>query len=380
VRSNIYEVRELLKNKKRDNLILVAQTAPAVHVAFSEGFDLEPGALSDNQIVGAIKQLGFDYVFDTNFAADFTVMEESMELLKHIQNGGPFPMFTSCCPAWVNTVEKNYPELIPLLSTCKSPMSMMGSLIKNYWARKVGADPSRIRVIAFMPCTAKKDEARRPQTNNDVDYVLTTQELIAICKLNGISKPQKIKEADYDNPLGMSSGAGMLFGASGGVMEASLRTAYEMLTNKPFPTLNFEPVRGLSGIKEATVEIAGKQLKVCVVNSLGNVHSLIRDIKTGAKSYHFVEVMACPGGCVGGGGEPKHEAKVHIEQLQKRVKAVYEREKTRPFIKAHENPAVKKVYEDEFKMPLSDKAKSLLHTYYTPRRRIGRVSGDRVGL
>jgi NADP-reducing hydrogenase subunit HndD len=373
VRSNIAQVRELLKNKKNEkgeDIVLVAHTAPAIHVAFSEGYGLEPGTLTDNQIVGAFKKIGFDYVFDTNFAADFTIVEEGSELIDRLNKGGPFPMFTSCCPAWINLVEKVYPELIPHLSSCKSPQGMMGTLVKKYFSKKIGVKPENVKVISIMPCTAKKDEARRPQLNNDTDYVLTTQEAVLLCKLNRLNKPEQLGDAPYDNPLGLSTGSGMLFAASGGVMEAALRTAYEFITKEKFPTLEFTPVRGLDGVKEATLDVNGTPFHIAVVNQIGNAHALIRDLKSQRKFYHFIEVMSCNGGCIGGGGEPKTDSPEAFQQLlQKRIEAIYKKSREKELQRSHENNLVQQVYDEIFDgKPLSPKAKEYLHTHYTSKR------------
>lgn len=369
VQSSLAEVMHLLHNKKTKDgkkLILVAQTAPAVRIGLSEGFGFEPGYFTDKQMVASLRALGFDYVFDTDFTADLTIMEEGSELLERLKKGGPFPMFTSCCPAWINLVEKVYPELIPNLSSCKSPQGMMGALIKKYWAKKIGVEPERVKVVSFMPCAAKKDECKRPQLDNDVDYVLSTREYIQLLKMERI-RMTNLPESDFDAPLGLSTGAAVIFGATGGVMEAALRTAYELATGKTLPKIDFEECRGLQGIKQATIDIDGTKLRIAVSHTIGKTRELISKIKSGELQFDFIEVMACQGGCIGGGGEPK--VTVHDPDiLQRRLDAVYHRDANMPIRKSHENPAITQIYKEFLEKPLGHRSHELLHTHYTNRK------------
>lgn len=322
--------------------------------------------------MAGLRELGFDYVFDTNFTADLTIMEEGSELIERVKSGGPFPMFTSCCPAWVTLVEKVYPEYIPNLSTCRSPQQMLGSLVKNYFAKKIGKDPQDIVLTSIMPCTAKKSEAKREEFSkdgvSDVDHVLTTREIGRIFRLKHVPL-SKLPEKKYDNPMGDATGAGMLFGATGGVMEAAVRTAYELLAKKPLPKLVFEDVRGLKGIKKTSIEIpipGGKPvtLNLAVVSGTANARHFLKEIKSGTQNFHFVEVMACPGGCLGGGGQPKSQDK---DILAKRMKKVYKLDEMNVIWKSHENPSVQALYRDFLGKPLSEKSHHLLHTNYHDR-------------
>lgn len=358
-------VDELYKHDK----VLVVQTAPAVRVALGEEFGEEPGTISTGKMVAALRKLGFDYVFDTNFAADLTIMEEGSELLQRVKEGGKFPMFTSCCPGWVNLMEKLYPEFRENLSTAKSPHEMLGALIKTYFAKKIGKDPKDIFVVSVMPCTAKKDEAEREtllvKGHVAVDAVITTRELGKLIKMNKIPY-ESLPEEEYDAPLGMSTGAAIIFGATGGVMEAALRTAYELYTGKELPKLDFEVVRGFEGVKEAEVDLNGKILKVAVAHGGANVIRLMDKIKSGEVYYDFVEIMACPGGCIGGGGQPKS---TRPDYLEKRMEAIYEIDENMPIRKSHENPAIKKIYEEFLEHPLSHVSHELLHTHYLDRKK-----------
>jgi len=361
-------VRDAKKALEKHNKVLVVQTAPATRVAISEEFGMKPGSVSTGHMVAALKELGFDYVFDTNFSADLTIMEEGSELLGRVKEGGPFPMFTSCCPAWINMMEKLYPQYKENVSSAKSPQQMLGPIIKTYFAEKIGVKPEDIYSVSIMPCTAKKDEAKRPQhamENGDpwVDLVLTTRELGKLIRLKKIPFAS-LEERQYDDPLGESTGAAVIFGNTGGVMEAALRTAYELGTGNPLPDINFMPARGLEGIKEASVDFNGIDFKIAVVHGGKNVRELLRQIESGEKFYHFVEIMACPGGCIGGGGEPYS---LDGEILEKRAKGVYSIDEALTLRKSHENPSISKIYADFFEKPLSHKAHNLLHTHYTDR-------------
>ncbi|MBB6061621.1 NADH-quinone oxidoreductase subunit G [Thermosipho japonicus] len=372
----IYETpdwRKVLKIlDKKDKKILVAQTAPSVRVAIGEEFGMEPGSVSTGKMVAAIRRLGFDYVFDTNFAADLTIVEEGTELIGRINDGGPFPMFTSCCPAWINLLEKEYPEFINNVSSAKSPQQMMSSVVKTYFAKKIGVDPEDIIMVSIMPCTAKKDEITRPQQKikledgreiKTTDYVITTRELAKLIKMKQINFIG-LEDEDFDNPLGTSTGAAAIFGVTGGVMEAALRTAYEIITNKKLPKLEFNAVRGLDGIREAEIDIEGKKLKVAIAHGTANVKKLLDDIRDGARYYDFIEIMACPGGCIGGGGQPKS---LDPDILKKRASAIYSIDELSTLRRSHENPDIQKLYEEFLEKPNSHIAHELLHTYYTDR-------------
>jgi len=362
----IYEKSEIEKVWRAlgdPEMHVIVQTAPAVRVSIGEEFGLEPGSIVTGKMVTALKMLGFNRVFDTDFTADLTIIEEGNEFLKRLENGGPFPMFTSCSPGWINFVERFYPEFINNLSTCKSPQQMFGALAKTYYAEKMGTPKEKIFVVSVMPCTAKKYEAAREEMKSsgvrDVDVVLTTRELAKMLKESGIDL-KKLPESDYDAPFGITSGAGVIFGASGGVMEAALRTVYEIVTKKELQKLDFDDVRGLEGIKEATVNINGLSIKVAVANSLGKARELLEKIKKGEANYHFVEVMCCPGGCIGGGGQPIGTVN---RVRQERIKAIYEVDKNMPIRQSHKNPAILTLYEEFLGKPLSEKSHHLLHKY-----------------
>lgn len=379
----IYETPDWKKvwkmlNNKEPGKVYVAQTAPSVRVAIGEEFGMEPGTVSTGKMVAALRRLGFDYVFDTNFAADLTIMEEGYELIHRLQEGGKFPMFTSCCPGWVNEMEKEWPELREHLSTAKSPQQMMSSVVKTYFAQKIGVKPEDIVMVSVMPCTAKKDEITRPQQLVDgikvTDYVITTRELGKLIKLKGIPFVN-LPEEQYDSPLGTSTGAAALFGVTGGVMEAALRTAYEVLTSQRLAKLVFEPVRGLDGIREAEIDINGRKLKVAIAHGMANVKRLLREMKEGKRYYDFVEIMACMGGCIGGGGQPKN---LDPDILKKRAAAIYSIDEMSVLRRSHENPDIIKLYEEFLEKPNSHIAHHLLHTHYTDRSKAVRKAQKTV--
>ncbi|ACL69059.1 NADH-dependent [FeFe] hydrogenase, group A6 [Halothermothrix orenii] len=345
----------------RDKYVVV-QTAPAVRVALSEAFGLKPGTIFTGQMVAGLRRLGFDRVFDTNFTADLTIMEEGTELIERLNNNGELPMFTSCSPGWIKYIEHFYPEFIDNLSTCKSPQQMFGAIAKSYYADKSNIPRDKIVVVSVMPCTAKKFEARRPEMEGDVDYVLTTRELARMIKEAGIDITN-LNAEEHDKLMGTSSGAADIFGATGGVMEAALRTAYELVTGEKLGQLDFKNVRGEAGIKEAEVTLNGTQLKVAVAHGLGNVRKLMELIKSG-KEYHFVELMACPGGCIGGGGQPIPTSE---DIRRKRIEALYKIDKNKKLRKSHENPYIKKLYQEFLDKHGSHKAHELLHTHYINR-------------
>lgn len=368
----IYEApdwKKVLKmlDKKEPGKVYVAQTAPSVRVAIGEEFGMEPGSVSTGKMVAALRRLGFDYVFDTNFAADLTIMEEGYELIDRLQNGGKFPMFTSCCPGWVNEMEKEWPEFKDNLSTAKSPQQMMSSVVKTYFAEKIGVKPEDIVMVSVMPCTAKKDEITRPQQLVDgikvTDYVVTTRELGKMARFKNIPFVN-LPEEEYDNPLGTSTGAGAIFGVTGGVMEAALRTAYEVVTGEKLPKLEFDQVRGLEGVREAEIDLKGKKIKIAVAHGMANVKRLLSDIKKGKRYYDFVEIMACYGGCIGGGGQPKN---LDADILKKRSAAIYSIDEMSVLRRSHENPDIIKLYNEFLEKPNSHKAHHLLHTHYTDR-------------
>ncbi|WKV08749.1 NADH-dependent [FeFe] hydrogenase, group A6 [Thermoanaerobacterium sp. CMT5567-10] len=356
----------LLDEKK----YVVVQTAPAVRVALGEEFGLPYGSIVTGKMVSALKRLGFDKVFDTDFAADLTIIEEGNELLKRINEGGKLPMITSCSPGWINYCERYYPEFIENLSTCKSPHMMMGAIIKSYFAEKEGIDPKDIFVVSIMPCTAKKYEIDRPQMMTDgmkdVDAVLTTRELARMIKQSGIDFVN-LPDSEYDNPLGESTGAGVIFGATGGVMEAALRTVADIVEGKDIENFEYKEVRGLEGIREANINIGGKEIKVAIANGTGNAKKLLDKIKNGEAEYHFIEVMGCPGGCIMGGGQPIHNPNEKELVRNKRLNAIYEADKDLPIRKSHKNPMITKLYEEFLISPLGEKSHHLLHTSYSKK-------------
>ena len=364
---------------------VVVQTAPSIRAALAEEFDIPPGERVTGKMVAALKMIGFNTVFDTDFTADLTIIEEGTELLTRLKKAlvdkseVSIPMFTSCSPGWINYIEHNYTELLPHLSTCKSPQQMFGPLIKTYYPQKKGLNPKDIVSVSVMPCTAKKYEADRPEMNasgyKDVDYVLTTRELAKMIKQSSINL-MALENKEFDAPMGISTGAGVIFGATGGVMEAALRTAYELVTGRdvPFNNLDIKPIRGMDGIKEASLLIKdtlpewsfldGVELKVAIANSLSKAKILIDKVREGKSPYHFIEIMACPGGCLGGGGQPIPTSPAIRE---KRAQAIYTEDGNMPLRKSHDNPAVKTLYEEFLGEANGHKAHELLHTHYTER-------------
>ncbi len=351
---------------------VVVQTAPAVRVALGEEFGMPIGSRVTGKMVAALRRMGFDRVFDTDTAADLTIMEEGTEVIERITQGGKLPVITSCSPGWVKFCEHNYPEFLDNLSTAKSPHEMFGALIKSYYADKADIDPKNIVVVSVMPCTAKKFEAERPELSNggnqDVDMVITTRELARMIKQAGVDFVNLPDEA-FDNPFGGASGAGVIFGATGGVMEAALRTVAEVLSGKSLDDYEYKVVRGTDDIKRAEVDVAGRTIKAAVAHGLGNARKLLDAVKAGKESYDFIEIMACPGGCVTGGGQPIVDAKkqMDINVKAERAKAIYAEDKSLPIRKSHENPVIKKLYDEFLEKPGSHKAHRLLHTHYTER-------------
>lgn len=363
-KENIDEVWAKLKDPE---VHVVVQTAPSVRVALGEEFGMPIGTNVTGKMVTALKRLGFDKVFDTNTGADFTIMEEANEFVERFKANDNIPMITSCCPAWVRYIEINYPELVPHLSSCKSPHQMLGALIKTYYAKKENIDPEKIFVVSVMPCIAKKYERQRKELSNnglyDVDCVITTRELARMIKYANI-RLDKLEDSEFDNPLGISTGAGAIFGTTGGVMEAALRTAQDVLTGEDLDKIDFEQVRGEKGIKKATVNINGKDIKVVAASGLGNAQKIMEEIKSGKADYQFVEIMACPGGCIMGGGQPIKNSRTRAEfDIRKlRADSIYSIDEKSTIRKSHENPALKKVYEEYLELPGSYRAEKLLHT------------------
>ena len=360
---------------------VVVQTAPAVRAALGEEFGMPIGTPVTGKMVAALHRLGFHKVYDTNFAADLTIMEEGTELLGRIQNGGVLPMITSCSPGWINYAEFNYPDLLPHLSTCKSPQQMQGAIIKSYYAEKNGLDPKNIFMVSIMPCTAKKFEKERPELEvdgiRDVDAVLTTRELGSIIRRAGIQF-EKLPDEDFDDDIiGEYSGAGDLFGVTGGVMEAALRTVYHTLTGKEREAITFESVRGFEGVREASIKINDLTVNVAIAHGMKNAKVLLDEIRAGTSKYHFIEIMGCPGGCINGGGQPivrpcflPHEDRDILDTYrQKRARALYREDERQVLRQSHNNPQVKQLYAEYLGEPNSHKAHHLLHTSYAPRER-----------
>lgn len=345
--------------------IVMVQTAPSVRVGLSEALGGKPGDIVTGKMVAALRQLGFDKVFDTNWSADLTIMEEGTEFINRLKNGGVLPMITSCSPGWVNYMEMFYPELIPHFSTAKSPQAMFGTMLKTYYAQKMNIDPAKIVSVSIMPCTAKKFEAQRPELSasgfRDVDIVLTTVELGQMIREAGLNF-QALPDEQYDPLMGIGSGAGTIFGTTGGVMEAAVRTAYELLTGKGLDPLELAPVRGMEGIKEATLTIGKTKVKVAVAHNLSNARKVCEAIKAGnPHGWHFIEIMACPGGCINGGGQP---ISLEMDTPVKRQEALYTDDRNLPIRKSHENPEVQALYKEFLGEPNGHKAHQLLHTHY----------------
>ncbi len=395
------EIDKLFEYLADPEKFVVVQTAPATHVTIGEAFGFEPGEDITGKLVTALKLLGFNRVFDTNWAADLTIIEEGTELIgriiatlgeKEIKvnlfgetltvsseefKGKPLPQFTSCSPGWINFIEGFFPEFLAHLSTCKSPQQMFGAIAKTYYAKKMNIDPEKMVVVSVMPCTAKKYEAARPEMcdaakfwdnpniKRDVDLVVTSREIIKAFRQVGINL-RELPDSEYDPLLGASTGAGQIFGATGGVMEAALRTVYEAVTGKTLPKLDFEAVRGYDGIRQAEIEVNGLRVKVAVAHGLKNARTILEKLKAGEAftDFHFIEIMACPGGCIGGGGQP---IGTNTEIRQKRIKGIYERDKKLPLRKSHENPEIIGLYKEFLKVPCGELSHKLLHTHYSPK-------------
>ena len=351
---------------------VVVHTAPSIRVTLGECFGMHIGTNVQGKMVAALRRLGFDKVFDTDFGADLTIVEEANEFLGRVQNGGVLPMITSCSPGWIKYCEHYYPDMLDHLSTCKSPQQMSGAIIKTWYAEKMGIDPKDIVVVGIMPCTAKKFETKRDDQAAsgypDVDYSLTTRELGRMIESAGIYF-KHLPDEEFDNPLGDSTGAAVIFGATGGVMEAALRTAVEKLSGEELKSLDFTEVRGTDGIKEASYTVNGMEVKVCVVSGLANANTIMEKVKNGTADYHFIEIMGCPGGCVNGGGQPIQHAVVRnfVDLRARRAAALYEADKDMPLRKSHESEAVKRLYAEFLGEPGSHKAHEVLHTSYVAR-------------
>ncbi len=363
-----YDVWRALNDKTKT---VIVQTAPAVRVAIGEEFGMAPGSIATGKLVAGLKLLGFDKVFDTDFAADLTIMEETTELIERLTKKQNLPILTSCCPGWVKFLEHQFPELVYMPSTAKSPQQMFGAIAKSYFAEKIGKKPEEIIVVSVMPCLAKKYEASREEfTHNgvkDVDIVISTRELADMFKEAGILI-DRLEAAEYDNPLGESTGAAIIFGASGGVLEAALRTAADWVSGQDLPGIDFKAVRGLEGVKEATVNVAGIEVRAAVTSGLGNARKVLEKIQRGEAHYDAIEIMACPGGCLNGGGQPYIHGNTSI--LEKRKNAIYQADEKLPLRKSHQNPYIQKLYAEFLGKPGSHKAHELLHTHYTPRQDI----------
>jgi len=377
-----YAVDDVWKALSDNKKFVVVETAPAVRASIGEEFGLPAGTLVTGKMAAALRRLGFEKVFDTQFSADLTILEEGYELIERIKNKGKLPLVTSCSPGWIKFAEHNYPKVLSHISTCKSPQQMFGAVSKTYYAEKLKIDPRDMVVVSIMPCTAKKFEAKRPEMNSafvywkdklklndrasfpDVDFVLTTREAARMIKEAGLDFIN-LPEENFDEPLGISTGAAVIFGATGGVMEAALRTAYEVLTNRSLDKLDFESVRGLKGIKTAQIDIDQLKLKVAVASSLSNARVLLDEIEQGKSEYAFIEIMTCPGGCLGGGGQP---IPTNTEIRQKRMEAIYREDKFKSLRKSHENPAIVALYSEFLDKPLGEKSHHLLHTHYSKRQ------------
>ena len=366
------EAYQVMAEIRAEDKIVIFSTSPSVRIALGEEFGMPDGSFVEGKMVALLRRLGADYVLDTNFAADMTIVEEASELLQRITEGNkPLPQFTSCCPAWVKFAETYYPEMLPHISSAKSPIGMQGPTIKTYFAKKMGIDPRKIVNVAVTPCTAKKFEIRRGEMNaagrylgiedmRDMDYVITTRELAMLAKDEGIDFAA-LEDSAYDDLMGQASGAGVIFGNTGGVMEAALRTVADVLAGENLPHVDYEEVRGMEHTREAELEIAGKKIKIAVVHTLKSAMEMLKRVKNGTADYQFIEVMACPGGCIGGGGQP---VPVNAEIRKLRRKGLFDCDRANELRKSHENPEIIELYDTWLGKPLGEKAHNLLHTHY----------------
>lgn len=372
--TEVNETGAIIRALSDPSKTVIVQTAPAVRAALGEEFEMEAGTLVTGKMVAALRRLGFDYVFDTDFAADLTIMEEGTELLNRLtkymagDRDVKMPILTSCCPAWVKFFEHQFPELKDIPSTARSPQQMFGAIAKTYFADKIGVKRENLVVVSIMPCVAKKYESSREEftvnDNPDVDHALTTRELASLINLANIDF-KSLPNEEFDQPLGESSGAGVIFGTTGGVIEAAVRTAYEIQTGKSLPCLDFEELRGMDGLRKATIDFDGTPIHIGIAHGLGNARSLLNEIKTGSSQFHAIEIMSCPGGCIGGGGQPYHHGNVEI--LKKRQQALYAEDRNKSLRKSHENPYIQQLYNEFLGEPMSEKAHQLLHTKYFDR-------------
>ncbi len=375
--TEVDHTNQLINDLADPGKVVVVQTAPAVRAALGEAFGMEPGTLVTGKLVTALRELGFDYVFDTDFAADLTIMEEGAEVLDRISkhlNGDKevkLPILTSCCPAWVKFFEHHFPELKDIPSTARSPQQMFGAIAKSYFAEKINVDRKKMVVVSIMPCVAKKYECSRDEFsmdgNPDVDYSVSTRELAQLIKRANIDFAS-LPDDDFDSPLGQSTGAAVIFGTTGGVIEAAVRTAYELHTGKTLQKVDFEQLRGMDGIRSAKVDFNGLELSIGIAHGLGNARKLLEEIKEGKSHYHAIEIMACPGGCIGGGGQPYIHGDTSI--LKARQRAVYQEDAGKTLRKSHENPDIIRLYEEFLGKPLGEKSHHLLHTHYFDRKKI----------
>jgi NADP-reducing hydrogenase subunit HndD len=374
--TEVNHVPQVLRALVDPSKTVVVQTAPAVRAALGEEFGLAPGTLVTGKMVAALRALGFNYVFDTDFAADLTIMEEGTELLDRLKrhlNGdttAKIPILTSCCPGWVNFFEHYFPDLKDVPSTAKSPQQMFGAIAKTYFAEKIGVNRKDMVVVSIMPCLAKKYESQREEfstdNNPDVDFSISTRELAAFIKQANIDL-NSLPEEDFDSPLGESTGAAVIFGNTGGVIEAACRTAYEVYTGKKLAKVDFTELRGMEGVRSATIDFNGLPLNIGIAHGLGNARKLLEDVRSGKSKFHAIEVMACPGGCIGGGGQPLHHG--NSEVLKARAKAIYEEDKNKPIRKSHENPFIVKLYDEFLGKPCGEKSHHLLHTHYFDKKK-----------
>lgn len=369
--SEVDDTRKVMMAINDPKKTVIVQTAPAVRVAIGEEFGMEPGTIVTGQLAAVLRQIGFNYVFDTDFAADLTIMEEGTELLQRIDRftkgdkSVRLPILTSCCPGWVNFFEHNFPDMLDVPSTAKSPQQMFGAIAKNYWAEKMGIKREDLVVVSIMPCLAKKYECKREEFsvngNPDVDYVLSTRELARLIKQFNLDL-KEMPTADFDDPLGESTGAAVIFGATGGVIEAAARTAYELFTGKKLEKIDFTELRGLEGIRDAWVDFNGTPIHIGIAHGLKNARTLLERVREGKEQFHAIEVMACPGGCIGGAGQPYHHGNSEI--IKKRLEATYEEDCNKPIRKSHENPSIIKLYKEYLGEPCGHKSHELLHTHY----------------
>jgi NADH-quinone oxidoreductase subunit G/NADP-reducing hydrogenase subunit HndD len=369
--TEVYHVDKVWEALNDPDKHVVVQTAPAIRVALGELFSMEPGTIVTGKMVTALRRMGFDAVFDTDFGADLTVMEEASELIYRIKNKKTLPILTSCCPAWVKFIEHQFPELLEVPSTCKSPHIMLGTITKTYYAEKNGIDPDNIVVVSVMPCIAKKAEAKRPELtkdeHNNVDIVITTRELGYMIKEAGINFID-LPDSEFDHPLGESTGAAVIFGTTGGVIEAVVRTAHEWITGNKLESVVFEKLRGADGLRKATVTIGDMPVRIGIASGLGNARTLLEEIRDGKADYDAIEIMACPGGCIAGGGQPHHHGNYEI--IKKRQQAIYREDNGMKLRRSHENPEIQKLYSEYLGEPYGETAHRLLHTHFEERERI----------